>query len=177
MLIQETKMSSANFNKIVSHVWPGATYMHMDAEGASGGIATMWNLYSMMGVEVWKDRNFIIIDFQTSIQHWGLINIYASNNNVGRKETYDKLARILETMKDKKLMCMGDFNTPLYHSKKLGGNRDYPESLQDLNDFIRRMDFIDVELRGNPFTWTNNRKGRDLIQVRLDRLMVTGNWN
>ena len=117
----------------------------------------------MMGVEVWKDRNFIITDFQTSIQHWGLINIYASNSKVGRKETYDKMVRILETMKDKQLMCMGDFNTPLYHSKKLGGNKDCPESLQDLNDFMSRMDFIDVELRGNPFTWTNNRKERDFI--------------
>ena len=151
--------------------------MHMDAEGASGGIATLWNPNSMMGVEVWKDRNFIITNFQTRIECWGLINIYASNRKVGRKETYDKLVRILETMKDKQLMCMGDFNTPLYHSEKLGGNRDYLESLQDLNDFMSRMDFIDVELRGSPYTWTNNRKGRDLIQVRLDRLMVTRNWN
>ena len=88
---------------------------------------------------------------------------------------YDKMARVLETMKDKKLMCMEYFNTPLYHSEKLGGNRDCPKSLQDLNDFMIRMDFIDVELRGNPYTWTNNRKGKDLIQVRLDRLLVTGN--
>ena len=58
---------------------------------------------------------------------------------------------------------MADFNTPLYHLEKLGGNRDRPERLQDLNDFMSIMDFIDVELRGNPFTWTNNRKGRDLI--------------
>ena len=78
-------------------------------------------------------------------------------------------------MKDKQLMCMGDFNTPLYHLEKLGGNRDCPESLQDRNDFMSKMDFIDVELRGNPFTWTNNRKVSDLIQVKLDRLMVIGN--
>ena len=63
MLIQETKMSSANFDKIVSHVWPGAAYMHMDTDGSSGGIATMWNPNSMVRVEVWKDRNFIITDF------------------------------------------------------------------------------------------------------------------
>ena len=72
-------------------------------------------------------------------------------------------------------MCMGDFNIPLFHLEKLGGNRDYPKSLQDLHDFMGRMDLIDVELRGNPFTWTNNRKGNDLIQVRLDRLMMTRN--
>ena len=69
----------------------------------------------MMGVEVWRDKNFIITEFQTSNQHWGLINIYASNSKVGRKENYGNLVGILETMKDKQLKCMGDFNTPLYH--------------------------------------------------------------
>ena len=111
VLIQETKMSSANFDRIVSHVWPGASYMHMDADGASGGISIMWNQCSMMGVEIWRDKNFIIIEFETSNQNWGLINIYASNNKVGRRETYGKMERIIETMKDKQLMCMGDFNT------------------------------------------------------------------
>ena len=67
-------------------------------------------------------------------------------------------------------MC--EVQRPTFHTY-----RHYPESLQDLNDFMSRMDFIDVELRGNPYTWTNNRKGKDLIQVRLDRLLVTGNWN
>ena len=60
-------------------------------------------------------------------------------------------------------MCMGDFNTPLYHSEKRGGNRECQKILQDLNDFMRKLDFMDVELRGNPYTWTNNRKGEDLI--------------
>ena len=69
MLIQETKMSSANFDKIASHVWPGVAYMHMDAKGALGGIATLWNPCTMMRVEVWKDINYITTNFQTNIQH------------------------------------------------------------------------------------------------------------
>ena len=72
-------------------------------------------------------------------------------------------------------MCMGHFNTPLYHLEKLGGNTDCPKSLQDLHDFMGIMNLIDVELRWNPFTWTNNRKGSDIIQVSLDRLLVIGN--
>ena len=99
-------------------------------------------------MEGYKFYNYFF--FHSSIHCWGLINIYASNRKLGRKETYDKLARISETMKDKQLMCMGDFNSPLYHSEKLGGNRDCLESLQELNDFMSRMDFIDVYLRGKP---------------------------
>lgn len=95
MLIQETKISSANFDRIVSHICLGATYMHMDVDGTSGGISTMWNPCSMARVEIWRDYFFIITKFQTSNQNWGLINIYASNNKVGRKETYGKLERII----------------------------------------------------------------------------------
>ena len=103
--------------------------MYSDVEGAFGGIATMWNPSSMTRFELWRDKNVLITEFQTSRESWGLVNIYAPNNKVRRKETYEKLERIMETMKEKQMMCMGDFNTPLYHLEKSGGNRDCPESL------------------------------------------------
>lgn len=52
MLIQETKMSSANFSRLVGHIWPGAAFMNVDANGASGGITTLCNLCSMTGIEL-----------------------------------------------------------------------------------------------------------------------------
>ena len=100
MLIQETKMSCASFDKIVGYIWPRAGYLHMDGDGASGGIATMWNLNSMKGDDFWKEKKFIITSFQSNRHCWRLINIYASNSRFGRKETYYKLARITKTMKE-----------------------------------------------------------------------------
>ena len=92
-------MSSLNFSSIVDHT--GLAFMHSYAEGASGGIATMWNPSSMTGFEVWKDKNVLLTEFQTSRESWGLFNIYAPNNKVGRKENYEKLERITNTMKEK----------------------------------------------------------------------------
>lgn len=69
-------MSIDNFDRIASHVWTSVSYMNKDVEGSSRGVATMWNLFSMKGFEVWNDRNFIITKFQTSIENWGLIYIY-----------------------------------------------------------------------------------------------------
>ena len=66
-------------------------------------------------------------------------------------------------MKDKNLMCMGDFNTPLFPLEKIGGIIDLLESMKDLLDFINTHDLINIDLKGNPFTWSNNRKGEDLI--------------
>lgn len=52
MLIKEKKMSCASFDKIVGYIWPRVGYLHMDANGSSRGISTMWNLNSMKGDEI-----------------------------------------------------------------------------------------------------------------------------
>ena len=65
-------------------------------------------------------------------------------------------------------MCMGDFNSPLYPLEKLGGIDDLFKNMQDLLDFINTYDLVDMDLQQNPFTWSNNRKGNESIQVRLD---------
>ena len=49
--------------------------------------------------------------------------------------------------------------------------------MQDLHDFMGKIDLIDGYLKGNPFTWSNNIKGNELILVRLDRLLVTRWWH
>ena len=94
-------MSSSNFSRLVGHIWPRVAFMHVDADRALGGIATIWNPCYMTRLELWKDKNFLINEFQTSNERWGLINIYASNNKIGRKETYGKMEKITNTMKDK----------------------------------------------------------------------------
>ena len=66
---------------------------------------------------------------------------------------------------------MGDFNSPLYPSKKVGGAIDFTDSMKDLADFINTNDLMDLKLRGFKLTWLNN-KGEDLIQAKLDRLLV-----
>lgn len=76
-----------------------------------------------------KDKNLLITEFQSKNESWGIINIYASNSRVERKGTYGKLERIMVIMKDKQIMCMGDFKTPLYYFDKLGENKESPESM------------------------------------------------
>ena len=61
-------MSCASFDKIASHIWSSAVYLHMDVDGASGGISTMWNPNSMKGTKIWKDKFIIVTYFHSSIQ-------------------------------------------------------------------------------------------------------------
>ena len=59
---------------------------------------------------------------------------------------------------------MGDFNTPSTNQKSLVeieiAQKVYMTSMILWEKWI----LIDVDLKGNPFTWANNRKGSDLFK-------------
>lgn len=46
----------------------------------------------------------------------------------------------------------------------------------DLVDFILTMGLMDIILNSSIFTWSNRRQGKNLIQVKLDRFLVSNNW-
>ncbi|XP_059076156.1 uncharacterized protein LOC131875586 [Cryptomeria japonica] len=46
----------------------------------------------------------------------------------------------------------------------------------DLFKFYNNQSLDDIELHGAKFTWTNKRIREDLIQVRLDRALISNEW-
>ena len=76
----------------------------------------------------------------------------------------------------KKGIIMGDFNTPLVDEEKKGGLTPDWESKQDLSSFINGLAFLDLDLMGGAFIWSNKHIGQDCIQVRLDRALISPNW-
>ena len=50
---------------------------------------------------------------------------------------------------------MGDFNSPLTDDDKCGGLALDQESKLDLTNFIHNLSFMDVDLVGGSFTWSN----------------------
>ena len=43
-------------------------------------------------------------------------------------------------------------------------------------DFIDNHLLHDLDLHGVEYTWTNRRTRKDLIQVRLDRALISNDW-
>ena len=60
--------------------------------------------------------------------------------------------------------------------EKIGGMINFNNSMKDLADFINNNDLLDMEMDGVKFTCSNNKKGVDLIQVKLNRLLVLAGW-
>jgi hypothetical protein len=73
-------------------------------------------------------------------------------------------------------LCIGDFNSILDQSKKLGGRPIASSSHCSFKSFIDRFGMINLGFARNPFTWCNNRQGLDSIKERLDRGVASPNW-
>ncbi|XP_059066294.1 uncharacterized protein LOC131857624 [Cryptomeria japonica] len=147
-------------------------------DGAFGGITIFWNLRQISGEPVKQDSNLAFI----SIHHIGdgtsflLTNIYAPNNRLGRSKFWKKMEAIWALYKDDMWIVMGEFNTPLRDNEKFGGVPSQLDSRIDLLNFINNQVLHDIDLRGANFTWMIKRMGEDLIQIKLDRALISNEW-
>lgn len=71
---------------------------------------------------------------------------------------------------------MGDLNSPLTDDEKSRGFAPDQDSKLDLSNFIHNLAFLDMDLLGGSFTWSNRRVGKDCIQVHLDRALISLGW-
>lgn len=124
-----------------------------------------------------SSQNFLAVSLHYREQCWQMFNIYAPNSRSGRRLLWEEISNIILTNQKDQFMLAGDFNSPLYPSEKCGGLEDFSNSMGDLASFINATSLMDIDLQSAPFTWSNNRKGRHLIQVRLDRFLISTNWD
>lgn len=168
-------MTMVNLKNIASFVWPGVNFCYSEEEGVSGGVATFQNPDAGNGSLIYSSKFYLIIEHKIGDKKWNIVNVYAPNSGNGRHSLWEELSIFLS--QNKNTFCMGDFNSPLYPLEKIGGMIDFNDSMKDLASFININDLLDMEMHGVKFTWSNNRKGVDLIQVKLDRLLVPEGGN
>jgi hypothetical protein len=64
----------------------------------------------------------------------------------------------------------------LVQSEKHGGRLVASSSHCPFKRFIDHFGMIDLGFTGNPFTWSNNRKGLENIKERLDIGVASPSW-
>lgn len=67
--------------------------------------------------------------------------------------------------------CIGDFNAVLGAHEKVGGHPPPSLSCADFLSFTNDANLLHLPTSGTFFTWTNGRRGRNRIQLRLDRAL------
>lgn len=148
------------------------------SDGASEGVATLWNTHFIQGIPLCDDDNHVATLFKHTRDGFSciLFNTYTPNNKVFRRRFWASLSSFRRNHPNTPWLIMGDFNTPLQESEKFGGSQIQMDSKQDLLDFINDQCLIDLDLSGDTYTLTNRRVGDELIQVRLDRTLISTDW-
>ena len=155
IMIQETKMKNDILGKIkFSNMMSGEA---LDLEGASGGLLTLFNKKHFRVELDFNDGNILFyrVYHIHSNESQFLLNLYAPNNKRERKNYWTKVGELVQSSNLKKGIIMGDFNTLLVYEEKMGGPILDWENKQDLSSFINGLDFLDLDLMGGAFTWSN----------------------
>ena len=124
-----------------------------------------WNNKWIHGELISQNRNMMNIRFSNSKDGfaWVLTNVYAPNTKWGRKALWEDISNQRNLFVDENWVILGNFNTPLKETKKMGGSQTNLDNRLDLMDFIDNHLLHDLDLHGIEYTWTNRRVGKDLM--------------
>jgi hypothetical protein len=73
-------------------------------------------------------------------------------------------------------MVCGDFNEIISLSEKSSGSRRSSLQMSSFQSTLRDCNLCDLGSKGQKFTWSNGREGRDLTLERLDRVIANREW-
>ncbi|CAL1367531.1 unnamed protein product [Linum trigynum] len=67
-------------------------------------------------------------------------------------------------------------NVILFPEEKLGGGPPRNESVIPFKNFVDDNALMDLDFKGYPFTWKDNREGQRRVEERLDRALCSALW-
>ncbi|KAL5710709.1 hypothetical protein ACHQM5_021240 [Ranunculus cassubicifolius] len=143
--------------------------------GRSGGIAVLYK--DGITMEPLHASNHIISGkFSNYLTNttWIMSLVYGHPVTSKRKELWDFIENFGANLSDPWVLW-GDFNSILSYSEKQGGNINR-RSISEFKYMVDNLGLIDLGYKGNPFTWKNNRIGKNHIRERLDRVLATNSW-
>lgn len=106
---------------------------------------------------------------------WFFTGVY-SHLEVEKRRKFWNLLCSLHNQVGAPFLIVGNLNEIFYHRKKKGNWVQVEKQLEDFRDTLIDYELHELGFLGTPFTWSNGREGRDLINERLDRCMTNLTW-
>jgi len=178
VFLQETKGNSTVLEKILNKAWSGCHSVSVDASGASGGLAIMWNPQVLSLQDFHASHFFIQTTFHligTNI-HGHLSNVYFPQYLQKKLDLLDTLTALNSNKTFPFWICGGDFNIITALGEKSRGRSTLEGDSIDFKDFIHRNQLMDLQTSNGVYTWTNKRRGPQHIASRLDRFLISDNF-
>lgn len=175
--LQETKCNSVTLGSILSKAWPGCRSVVVDASGASGGLAIVWNTQAVTLTDFHASHYLIQAAFHilgTNI-HGNLSNVYFPQDTGSKIALLDTIAALSNNRRNPLWIIAGDFNMSTKIEEKIGGRTIMEPEVARFKDFIQNASLIDMPFCNGTFTWSNRRAGKHKIASKLDRFLISNN--
>ena len=148
MFLQETKCNSKILEKIAATAWPGGQVTTVDAQGASGGLAILWDAGKIQLINMNANKNFIQAEFHimgTNI-HGHLTNVYFPQESPQKAAILENISQLNNGRRLPLWILGGDFNMIASSEEKKGGRCRINRDGTLLKDFIQNNWLIDIHL-------------------------------
>lgn len=93
LFLQETKCNSTTLDQILAKAWPGSKEEAVEARGASGGLAIVWDDRAITLTNIRASKHFIQAKFHltgTNV-HGHLTNVYFPQEETNKVDTLNTL--------------------------------------------------------------------------------------
>ncbi|KAL2939333.1 hypothetical protein RDABS01_000165 [Bienertia sinuspersici] len=145
----------------------------VDARGRAGGLAMMWSEDLDVTLRKMGERFIDVSIKEVNNLTWRLTGVYGWSEGNQKYKTWNLLQKLGEE-NSLPWAIMGDFNEVLLECEKKGGNPCDFASIQQFRSVVDQLGMHDLKADGYYYTWSNRRAAEDLIEERLDRVLVNG---
>ncbi|RYR04149.1 hypothetical protein Ahy_B06g083735 isoform B [Arachis hypogaea] len=140
----------------------------VELRGLSGGLCLLWKANANINVYEWCD-NYIkaSININNGLR-WQGIFVYGNPIFQKRRKLWQKLT-VSNKNKEEPQAYLGYFNDILSQEEKVGIHPQPRIYLETFRMFVNENSLMDVDLKGNKFSWFSNPRNNFITRKKLDR--------
>jgi exonuclease III len=175
VMLQETKCTSEEINRLLPYYWKQGGVVSIDATGTVGGLALLWNTNTVLLNNFCTTRWAITADYRLigSDQPGHLTTVYGLATPRNKQAFLRSLSYLSSLTQYHRWIVGGDFNIIRSLEEKKGGSRRLDRDSAEFNSSIDDLRLIDLEAINGMHTWSNRRMGLHQIACKLDRFLVS----
>ncbi|CAM8948389.1 unnamed protein product [Rhodiola kirilowii] len=172
--LQETKMEGRYLEAIRRKLGFSCGFS-VDKRGLAGGLALWWkDEVDLRIISYSKSHIDSYVEDKTELRF--RITLFYGESVVSKRQASWDLLRRLRYQNNMPWVIFGDFNEVCF-GWEVRGNRIRGEwQMKSFREALLDCGLTDLGFEGNPFTFSNKRRGDMEVKARLDRVLANAGW-
>lgn len=142
-----------------------------------GGLCLLWNKKVNIYVSAYSSNHIqtrISIPFE--VTDFNCTFVYAPPI-FQQRWSFQNVILVCQPTTDTPWVCIGDFNDILSQAEKEGLRPQQTSRIDLFRDLLNDTGLMDLDLKGNKFTWRSNPRNGFVTREKLDRVLANWAWH